>query len=79
MKCKNIILIIIIPLLILAICINIYLSSQTFKYDNNQPISKVFDKRYSKEEISKLENVVSFSNIYVDYPFEKFNLFTLDL
>ncbi len=74
MKCKNIILIIIIPLLILAICINTYLSSQTFKYDNNQPISKVFDKRYSKEEISKLENVVSFSNIYVDYPFEKFNL-----
>lgn len=74
MKHKRLTLIIVITLLILLIWTNIYVSSHTFKYDNNQPISKVSDKRYSKEEIYKLENVLSFSNIYVDYPFWKFNL-----
>lgn len=74
MKYKKITLIIIINLLILSICINIYVTSHTFKYDNNQPISEVSNKRYSKEDIYKLENAFSFSNIYVDYPFWEFNL-----
>ena len=62
---------IIVALVILG---DVYVGSQTFEYDNQKLISQFFDNRYSKEDIKKLENRIYFSNVYVDYPFWKFNL-----
>lgn len=48
--------------------------SKSFDYDNESSICMVVNKRYSKKQIDKLEEKISFSNIYADYSFWAFNL-----
>ena len=52
----------------------LYIYSHSFDYDNESSILMFDDKRYSKKLIEKLEEEIPFSNMYVDYPFWKFNL-----
>lgn len=52
----------------------LFVYSQSFNYDNKLSIINATDKRYSKQEIDKLEEEISFSNIYTDYSFWEFNL-----
>lgn len=75
MKSKKTLFVILAVLLVISIfsgCVFVY--SKSFDYDNETPILSLADKRYSKKQIDKLEEEISFSNIYSDYSFSEFKL-----
>lgn len=75
MRKRKVLFIILFIFLVMSLFLfSLYMYSQSFDYDNESSILIAADKRYSKEEIDKLEDEISFSNLYSDYSFGRFNL-----
>ncbi len=75
MRKRKVLFIILFVFLVMSLVLfSLYMYSQSFDYDNESSILIAADNRYSKEETDKLEDEISFSNMYSDYSFGRFNL-----